>query len=241
MLQIENIISGYGQVEVLHGISLEVKPGEIVSVIGSNGAGKSTLLRTISGLINVRQGRMTFANQDITSLPPSKIVAMGLVHVPEGRQVFNSLTVFENLLMGIYIKRGEFKKEKKRELLEFVLNLFPILRTREKQVAGTLSGGEQQMLAIARALMSEPKLLLFDEPSMGLSPMVIGNIIEVIRRLNQEVGLTILLVEQNPALGLALSNRTYVLNLGKVIASGNSKEMLMQEDLRKVYLGQTKP
>jgi branched-chain amino acid transport system ATP-binding protein len=184
---------------------------------------------------------MTFANQDITSVPPSKIVAMGLVHVPEGRQVFNSLTVFENLLMGIYIKRGEFKKEKKRELLEFVLNLFPILRTREKQVAGTLSGGEQQMLAIARALMSEPKLLLFDEPSMGLSPMVIGNIIEVIRRLNQEVGLTILLVEQNPALGLALSNRTYVLNLGKVIASGNSKEMLMQEDLRKVYLGQTKP
>ncbi len=236
MLQLENISAGYGAIQVLHDVSLSVGKGEIVSVIGANGAGKSTLLRTISALVPCRKGRITFEGQDITHYPPHKVVEMGLIHVPEGRQVFAPLTTYENLLLGCYSKYRKLGSKGRERLFKFVFDLFPVLAHRRNQTAGTLSGGEQQMLAIGRALMAEPKLLVLDEPSLGLSPVMVETIDRVLRQLNSE-GLTILLVEQNALMALGTANRAYVVDVGRIVLQGEAKKLLHDDKVREVYLG----
>ncbi len=236
MLQLEKVCAGYGPIEVIHEISLSVAKGEIVSVIGVNGAGKSTLLRTISALVPCRKGRITFEGKDITHYPPHKVVEIGLIQVPEGRQVFAPLTTYENLLLGCYTKYRKLGGKGRERLLKFVFDLFPVLAHRRNQTAGTLSGGEQQMLAIGRALMAEPRLLLLDEPSLGLAPVVVETIDQVLRQLNRE-GLTILLVEQNALMALGTANRAYVVDVGRVALEGEAKKLLDDDKVREVYLG----
>jgi branched-chain amino acid transport system ATP-binding protein len=230
MLIANNISSFYGNIQALDGISINVNEGEIVSIIGSNGAGKSTLLMTLCGIVKASQGSIEFQNKNITSLPTHEIIRMGVSQSPEGRRIFPKLTVYENLLIGDPLKR-----EKEIDL-EFVFDIFPRLKERINQRGGTLSGGEQQMLSIARALVSKPKLLLLDEPSLGLAPIIVKQIFETIVKINRENKTTILLVEQNAFGALRLSNRGYVLVNGKVTLSGKSSELLDNPEIKKAYL-----
>jgi branched-chain amino acid transport system ATP-binding protein len=234
LLRIENLSTGYGNIRVLHQINVAVSEGEIVTLIGSNGVGKTTTLKTISGLMRPEEGSICFANQDISRTPPHKIVEMGISHVPEGRNVFPRLTVRENLEMGAYARKD---KAAIRKDFTQVMETFPQLSLREKQIAGTLSGGEQQMLAIGRALMSRPRLLLLDEPSMGLAPLVVLGIFEIIAEINRQ-GTTILLVEQNAQIALRTAHRGYVMETGRIILSDSAAALLQNDQVRKAYLGE---
>ena len=234
MLEIKNLTVGYGAINALHGISLSVPAGGIVTLIGSNGAGKTTTLKTISGLLKPKSGEIIYDGKNIAGLPPHEVVARGLSHVPEGRMIFANLSVLENLQMGAYLVRD--KKVVRREM-ESVFAAFPRLQERAQQVAGTLSGGEQQMLAIGRALMSRPKFLMLDEPSLGLAPLLVKAIFEKIVEINRERGLTILLVEQNANRALEISSFGYVLETGKITLQGNSAELRQNPQVRSAYLG----
>jgi branched-chain amino acid transport system ATP-binding protein len=234
MLEIKNLAVSYGAISALHGISLSVQAGNIVTLIGSNGAGKTTTLKTISGLLKPKSGEIFYDGKNIAGLPPHEIVARGLSHVPEGRMIFSNLTVLENLHMGAYLVRD--KKIVRREL-EFVFATFPRLKEREQQIAGTLSGGEQQMLAIGRALMSQPKFLMLDEPSLGLAPLLVKTIFEKIVEINRERSLTILLVEQNANRALEISHFGYVLETGKITLSGDSASLRQNPQVKSAYLG----
>ena len=234
MLEVKNLEVSYGAIKALHGISLSVKQGSIVTLIGSNGAGKSTTLRAISGLVKPQSGEILYDGKDISGLPAHQIVARGLSHVPEGRMVFANLTVQENLRMGAYLQRD---KAVISEELELVFKTFPRLREREKQIAGTLSGGEQQMLAIGRALMSRPKFLMMDEPSLGIAPLLVKTIFEKIVEINRSQGITILLVEQNANLALEISNYGYVLETGRIILQNESAALRKDSKVRSAYLG----
>jgi branched-chain amino acid transport system ATP-binding protein len=235
MLRIQSLNSFYGNIQALRGISLHVGYGEIVALLGANGAGKTTLLNSICGLISSRKGNVIFKDQDITRLPPEKIVRLGISQVPEGRQLFGSLTVLDNLILGAYFHRRNGKKEI-QESLGTVFGIFPILDERQKQLAGTLSGGQQQMLAIGRALMSKPELLLLDEPSMGLAPKIVNEIFEVIKQLRSK-NTTILLVEQNARVALKTADRAYILETGRAVLEGNSEELLENKEVKRAYLG----
>jgi len=235
MLTVKSLESGYGKIKALFGIDLEIKPGEIVALIGANGAGKTTFLKTVSGLIKVTGGSISFLDQPLNNLPPEKIVHMGISHVPEGRMVFTQRSVETNLQMGAF---GRKDKRAIRQDIEKYYDLFPILGDRRKQKAGTLSGGEQQMLAIARGLMKRPKLLFLDEPSMGLAPLLVNQIFKIIRELNK-TGLSVLLVEQNVKKALKITQRAYVIELGKIVHHGNSSDLLNSDEIRKSYLGET--
>ena len=233
MLKISNLNTFYGHIHALKGISMEIKKGEVVSLIGSNGAGKSSTLGSIAGLVRARSGNITFMDNDITNISPHNIVKLGISLSPEGREVFPALTVQENLRLGAYTKKD---KVKMTESFTRVYDLFPRLKERIKQTAGTLSGGEQQMLAIGRALMSEPKLLMLDEPSLGLAPNLVLMIFELIESINKQ-GTTILLIEQNANMALSVSHRAYVLETGNISMTGNSKELANDPRVKKAYLG----
>lgn len=238
MLSLRNIVAQYGSIQALKGISLDIAQGEIVALIGANGAGKTTTLKVISGLLAPSQGEIVFEGKKISGSPPDDIVKMGISHVPEGRRVFSEMTVIENLELGAYSRAGgRHGRRAVRDDLDRVFWLFPGLKGREKQIAGTLSGGEQQMLAMGRALMSRPKLLLMDEPSMGLAPMIVQDIFSIIRDVNKS-GTSVLLVEQNAHLALTATTRAYVLETGKVKFHGESKDLLNNEKVRKAYLGE---
>ncbi len=233
VLEVEGIDVYYGELQALWGVSLHIEEGEFISLVGSNGAGKTTTLRAISGLLTPRRGKIIFAGKDITGWPPHRIAQEGLAHIPEGRQLFPRLTVLENLKMGAYTPRA---RERFDETLEFVFTLFPRLKERRDQIAGTLSGGERQMLAIARGLMLRPKLLMLDEPSLGLAPKLVQRVMDTLRRLHEE-GLTILLVEQNVRYALELADRGYVLETGRVVMEGGGRELLEDPRIKKAYLG----
>ena len=233
MLKVEDINVYYGAIHAIKGISLEVNDGEIVALIGSNGAGKSTTLRTISGLMKPKTGRIMYDGEDITGVPAHKIVGKGLCQVPEGRHVFANMTVLENLELGAYLRTD---KEGIAKDMEMVFEKFPRLLERKDQLSGTLSGGEQQMLAMARALMSRPKLLLLDEPSMGLAPLLIKEIFNIIKEINAS-GTTVLLVEQNANMALSIADKAYVLETGRITLSGTAAELASSEEVRKAYLG----
>ncbi len=232
MLKVDDIHVFYGAIHAIKGVSLEVNEGEIVTLIGANGAGKSTVLNTISGLLRPKTGGIEFLGESITSVSPHKIVERGLAQVPEGRRIFLQMTVQENLEMGAFTRSAADIADD----LEKVYDLFPRLLERRKQIAGTLSGGEQQMLAIGRALMSRPKLLMLDEPSMGLAPILVGHIFSIIQKMN-EIGTTILLVEQNAQMALSIADRAYVLETGTITISGTGKELAESDEIRKAYLG----
>ena len=234
MLKIENIEVCYGFIKAIKGVSFEVEKGEIIALIGSNGAGKTTILHTITGLISPKSGKITFEGKDLTKTPAHKILGMGMAHVPEGRRIFQELTVFENLKLGAYILRDKKQIEKN---LEYVYEHFPRLKERKNQLAGTLSGGEQQMLAMGRALMSNPKIILMDEPSMGLSPILVSEIFNIIKEVSAD-GTTVLLVEQNAKKALSIANRAYVLETGKIVLEGDAKELMNDEQVKKAYLGE---
>lgn len=233
MLKVENVNVFYGVIHAIKDISLEVKEGEIVSLIGANGAGKTSTLQAISGMLKPKSGRISFLGQDLSKAEAHNILKMGMAHVPEGRRVFAGMTVKENLEMGAYTRRDA---NEINDNLERVFMRFPRLLERRKQLAGTLSGGEQQMLAIGRAIMSNPKMLLLDEPSMGLSPLLVKEIFSIIKELN-ESGMTILLVEQNAKKALSISNRAYVLETGKIVLEGDAKELMENDAVKKAYLG----
>jgi branched-chain amino acid transport system ATP-binding protein len=234
MLEINNLTVGYGSITALHGISLSVERGSIVTLVGANGAGKSTTLRAVSGLLRVRSGSICFEGREIANRQAHEIVAMGLAHVPEGRMIFSNLTVMENLRMGAYLRRDA---DGVGADLSFVLETFPRLHEREKQIAGTLSGGEQQMLAIGRALMSRPKCLMLDEPSLGIAPLLTKMIFEKIVEVNRKLGLTVLLVEQNANLALEISHYGYVLETGAVLFHDRSDRLREDPRVREAYLG----
>jgi len=236
LLKIRNLQTFYGRIRVLDNVSLSVKPGEIVTLIGANGAGKSTMLNCISSLIPSREGEILFQGQRINGQPPEAIVRLGICQVPEGRQIFQPLTVLENLELGAYLRFGRGGRISIQQDLNMVFSLFPVLSERSNQISGTLSGGEQQMLAIGRALMSRPKLLLLDEPSMGLAPRLVVDIFHTISRLRHE-GLTILVVEQNARAALKIADRGYVLETGRVILQGSAAELLEDHDVKRAYLG----
>lgn len=232
MLKVQDINVYYGKIHAVKDVSFEVHEGEIVSLIGANGAGKSTTLKTVSGLLRSKTGSIEFMGKDISKVEAFKLVKQGLAHVPEGRRCFLEMSVLENLQMGSFTRKGK----NQREDLEKVFEMFPRLKERIRQEAGTLSGGEQQMLAIGRALMSHPKLLILDEPSLGLAPILVEQIFDIIRELNKK-GTTILLVEQNAEMALRISHRAYVLESGKVVLSGTGKELAANEKVKKAYLG----
>ncbi|MBE6052570.1 MAG: ABC transporter ATP-binding protein [Clostridium sartagoforme] len=234
MLKIDNINLYYGGIHALKDLSLEVKKGEIVTLIGANGAGKTSTLRAISGLEPIKSGTITYKDGNLKKVPPHKIVSIGLSHVPEGRKIFANLTVKENLELGAYLKKN--KSEIKSDM-EMVFSKFPRLKEREKQLAGTLSGGEQQMLAIGRALMNRPEMLILDEPSMGLAPLVVKDIFDTIVEINKS-GTTILLVEQNANMALSIANRAYVLETGKIVLSGTASDLLNDDSIKSAYLGE---
>jgi len=236
MLALINVHTFYGPIEALKGITIEIKQGEIVCLIGNNGAGKSTTLMTVSGILKPSSGDVLFEGKSIKGIPPHRIVEMGISQVPEGRRIFPKLTVKENLEMGAYTKL-KVKSSKFKVQLDKIYELFPVLKERHKQLGGTLSGGEQQMLAIGRALMSDPKLLLLDEPSLGLAPIMASKIFKTIKEINRE-GITVLLVEQNARAALKLSSRGYVLQNSRVALQGKGEELLNNEEVRKVYLGE---
>ena len=233
MLEVKNLEVYYGVICALKGISFEVNQGEIVSLIGANGAGKTTTMQSVVGLIPKKAGTVTFDGQDITKTPCHKIVHLGMTQVPEGRRIFQELSVYENLLMGAY---GEKNKQQFKADLEAIYTRFPRLAERRNQIAGTLSGGEQQMLAMGRAIMCHPKLLMLDEPSMGLSPLLVDQVFEIIKDINKD-GTTVLLVEQNAGKSLAISDRAYVMENGSIVLSGTGAELAASEQVRKAYLG----
>ena len=232
MLKVDNINVYYGAIHAIKNVSFQVNEGEIVTLIGANGAGKSTILKTISGLLHTKTGSVSFQDHNLKSAPPHRIVEMGIAHVPEGRRVFSRMSVEENLEMGAFTQPNDSVNA----AIEHVYERFPRLKERRKQVAGTLSGGEQQMLAMARALMSKPKLIMMDEPSMGLSPILVEQIFSIIYEL-RESGVTILLVEQNANKALKITDRAYVLETGKITLSGTGRELLEKEEVKKAYLG----
>ncbi len=232
MLEIRGLNAGYGEVQVLWDVSLRVEKGEIVSLIGANGAGKTTTLKSVMGIVKPFMGEIVFNGREITGLPTHRIVRMGLSLVPEGRHLFPKMTVMENLRMGAYAVDGS----KYRDLLERVFQIFPVLKERKDQLASTLSGGEQQMLAIARGLMSDPQILMLDEPSLGLAPKIVKKVMKVVSEIREE-GVTILLVEQNAKISLEISDRGYVLETGRVVLEGGSEELLRNEHVRRAYLG----
>ncbi|MBP5324673.1 MAG: ABC transporter ATP-binding protein [Pseudobutyrivibrio sp.] len=234
MLKVENLVVNYGVIQALKGISFEVNEGEVIALIGANGAGKTTTLQTISGMLSPNSGSVLLNGVDITTIPGHKIVSMGMAHVPEGRRVFPGLTVLENLKMGAYTRSN---KTEIANTLERVYESFPRLKERQNQLAGTLSGGEQQMLAMGRALMSNPKIVLMDEPSMGLSPIYVDEIFKIIQSIS-DAGTTVLLVEQNAKKALAIADRAYVLETGNVVLSGDAKDLLNDDSIKKAYLGE---
>ena len=234
MLEVKDLQVYYGVIQAIKGISFEVNEGEVIALIGANGAGKTTTLHTITGLIQAKAGQVLFEGNDITKTPGHKIVSMGMAHVPEGRRVFAQLSVYENLIMGAYTRKD---KKEIDDTLEMVYSRFPRLKERSKQLAGTLSGGEQQMLAMGRALMSHPKIILMDEPSMGLSPIFVNEIFDIIKEVSAS-GTTVLLVEQNAKKALSISDRGYVLETGKIVLEGNSEDLLNNDSIKKAYLGE---
>ena len=234
MLEVNDIEVKYGVIKAIKGVSFKVDEGEIISLIGANGAGKTTILNAITGIVPVSSGNIVFEGTDITKIPAHKIVYMGMSHVPEGRRVFSQLSVYENLLLGAYSRKDPDEISKSFEL---VYNRFPRLLDRKKQLAGTLSGGEQQMLAMGRALMAKPKIVLMDEPSMGLSPLLVSEIFDIIKEINK-AGTTVLLVEQNAKKALSIANRAYVLETGNIIKTGKGEELLNDADVKKAYLGE---
>lgn len=234
MLKVDNIDVSYGDVQVLFDVSLDIKAGELVAVIGANGAGKTTLLRTISGILTPQKGSIKFEDKVISTQPPNKTVAAGIIQVPEGRLLFPHMTVRENLKMGAYLTNN---KETVNERLEMVNEMFPRLKEREKQLAGTLSGGEQQMLAVGRGLMAGPRLLMLDEPSLGLAPKLVQQIFDLVQQIKQDLGVTVLLVEQNVRHSCEISDRAFVLENGKVVLQGPGSKMLENDHVREAYLG----
>ncbi|HWO75250.1 MAG TPA: ABC transporter ATP-binding protein [Bacillus sp. (in: firmicutes)] len=239
MLDVKNLSFNYGPIQALKDVSFQVNKGEIVTMLGANGAGKTTLLKTISGLQKPSQGLIFYNNEDITALPPEKIVQKRLIHVPEHRQVFSTLTVTDNLFLGAF---HHYKKSGKKEIynsVEKVFELFPILKERKDQLAGTLSGGQQQMLAVARALMAKPELLLLDEPSLGLAPLIVKEVLLYVKNLRDEFGVTVLLIEQNVNASLKIADRGYVMSHGSIVKEGTSAELLDDVEVREAFLGQT--
>lgn len=234
MLEIKNLEVYYGVIRAIKGISFEVNEGEVIALIGANGAGKTTTLQTITGMLKPKSGEIIFEGTDITKIPGHKIVSMGMAHVPEGRRVFAQLSVYENLKLGAYTRKDKNEIE---ESLEKIYQSFPRLKERRNQLAGTLSGGEQQMLAMGRALMSKPKIVLMDEPSMGLSPILVEEIFKIIRDISAS-GTTVLLVEQNAKKALEIADRGYVLETGNIVLSGDAKDMMNNDSIRKAYLGE---
>ena len=234
MLEVKDLEVYYGVIQAIKGISFEVNKGEVIALIGANGAGKTTTLHTVTGLLSPKKGHVIFEGKDITKVPAHKIVSMGMAHVPEGRRVFAELSVYENLKMGAYTRKDKNEIE---ESLANVYKRFPRLEERKNQMAGTLSGGEQQMLAMGRALMSKPKIILMDESSMGLSPILVNEIFDIIRAVS-ESGTTVLLVEQNAKKALAIADRAYVLETGKIVLEGNAKDLLEDDSIKKAYLGE---
>ena len=234
MLKLKNVHTYYGNIHALKGIDLEVIEGEVISLIGANGAGKSTSLMTTCGIVPAKQGSITFKGQDITHMRPDDIVKLGICQVPEGRRIFPYLTVDENLDMGAFLRND---KDKIKEDFEYIYSLFPILADRKNQAGGTLSGGEQQMLAISRALMSRPKVLLLDEPSLGLAPIIVKQIFDIIKKINEEQKTTIFIVEQNANLALKAAHRGYVMENGVITMTDTGKNLLGNEDIKKAYLG----
>ncbi len=233
MLEVKDLVTGYGDLKVLDGVSLSVAEGETVALVGSNGAGKTTLLQAISGLLPVWSGDITFRGQSLTSLPPHKLPALGIAHIPQGRGILAKLSVYDNLMLGAYIPSARATRPKR---MEEMFELFPILRERKNQLAGTLSGGEQQMLAIGRALMLNPTFMILDEPSLGLSPLMVETVFKIICDISQ-MGVSMLLIEQNLTEALNVSKRGYVLETGRVVLSGSSAELLCNEKVREAYLG----
>ena len=245
MLEVKDLNVYYGMIQAIKGISFEVNQGEVIALIGANGAGKTTTLHAVTGLTPVKSGHIFFEGKDITKVPAHKIVSMGMAHVPEGRRVFAQLSVYQNLKMGAYTRKD---KDEIRQTLDMVYEHFPRLEERKNQMAGTLSGGEQQMLAMGRALMSHPKIILMDEPSMGLSPIFVNEIFEIIKKVSAEIfdiirvvsegGTTVLLVEQNAKKALSIADRAYVLETGKIILQGDADKLLNDESVKKAYLGE---
>jgi branched-chain amino acid transport system ATP-binding protein len=236
MLRVESVSAFYGAVQALRNVSIHVSPGEIVTLLGANGAGKTTLLKVISGIHSLAKGRLLFNGQNIAGLPAEQILRLGVGQVPEGRQIFAPLSVMDNLTLGAYVRYQGGEKKKIIQDLEFLFELFPVLQERQKQRAGTLSGGEQQMVAIGRALMSRPKLLLLDEPSMGLAPKVVSGIFKAVQVL-QKRSTTILLVEQNAKAALKIADRGYVIETGRIILEGETKDLLNNKEVQRAYLG----
>lgn len=234
LLHVDNIEVYYGVIKALKGISFEVNKGEIVALIGANGAGKTTILNTITGLLQPKQGKIVYNGKDITKIPAHKIVSMGIAHVPEGRRIFAELSVLDNIKLGAYTRKDKTEIE---QSIENVYKRFPRLEERKNQIAGTLSGGEQQMLAMGRALMSKPEFILMDEPSMGLSPILVSEIFDIIKEINDS-GTTVLLVEQNAKKALSIANRAYVLETGRIALSGDAKELMNDESVKKAYLSE---
>ncbi|GAA4653776.1 ABC transporter ATP-binding protein [Anaerocolumna aminovalerica] len=234
MLTINNLEVYYGIIQAIKGVSFEVNEGEVIALIGANGAGKTTILHTITGLISPKAGSIEFEGHDLTKIPAHNIVSLGMAHVPEGRRIFQELSVFENLKLGAYTRKD---KNEISETLEKVYQRFPRLKERKNQIAGTLSGGEQQMLAMGRALMSHPKIILMDEPSMGLSPLFVSEIFDIIKEISDN-GTTVLLVEQNAKKALSIANRAYVLETGKIVLEGDADEMMNNDSVKKAYLGE---
>ena len=234
LLQVDNIEVYYGVIKALKGISFEVNKGEIVALIGANGAGKTTILHTVTGLLKPKTGKILFKGNDITKVPAHKIVTMGMAHVPEGRRIFSQLSVLDNIKLGAFTRKD---KEEIEETLNYVYERFPRLKERKNQIAGTLSGGEQQMLAMGRALMSKPEFVLMDEPSMGLSPLLVSEIFEIIKAINEN-GTTVLLVEQNAKKALSIADRAYVLETGNIVLSGDAKGLMNDESVKKAYLSE---
>lgn len=234
MLEVKDLEVYYGVIQAIKGISFRVEQGEVIALIGANGAGKTTTLHTITGLLSPKKGHVIFEGKEITKVPAHKIVSMGMAHVPEGRRVFSDLSVYENLKMGAYTRKDKNEIE---ESLKNIYKRFPRLEERKNQMAGTLSGGEQQMLAMGRALMSKPKIILMDEPSMGLSPIMVNEIFDIIRSVSQS-GTTVLLVEQNAKKALSIADRAYVLETGNIALEGNAKDLLEDDSIKKAYLGE---
>lgn len=234
MLEVRGLEVYYGVIQAIKGISFDVNQGEIIALIGANGAGKTTTLHTITGLINAKAGKIVYEGQDLTRIPGYKLVGMGIAHVPEGRRVFSSLTVLQNLKMGAYTRKDKNEVE---ETLKMIYSRFPRLEERKNQPAGTLSGGEQQMLAMGRALMSHPRLIVMDEPSMGLSPIYVNEIFDIIQKINGD-GTTVLLVEQNAKKALSIANRAYVLETGNIVLEGDAGELMNNDQVKKAYLSE---
>lgn len=234
MLEVKDLKVSYGVINAIKGVSFEVNEGEVIALIGANGAGKTTILHTITGLLPAKEGSITFNGCDMLKTPAHKIVSMGMAHVPEGRRIFQQLSVYENLKLGAFVRND---KNDIQKTLEMVYTRFPRLKERKNQIAGTLSGGEQQMLAMGRALMSKPKIVLMDEPSMGLSPLLVSEIFDIIESIKNS-GTTVLLVEQNAKKALDIADRAYVLETGKIVLSGNAKEIASSEQIKKAYLGE---